>query len=194
MGRLSKIKQARQERGRRISGGGESNKQKRPRLDETDENLDPNGSLDVSLPSKSEDEAVQEQRTLPQFDISFEYMDHNVTHNTILPKQSKDAEIQCNFTDFVNISDTSLRGRRLISVSSLVKTMEIATAHTGLCKKGPVRFKTHSKQGLATKMYFNCGCGEIFIVKTDDEHESLKANEAIAWGCQVSATGFNSAI
>lgn len=89
--------------------------------------------------------------------------------------------------------DDALQGRRLVGILSLTTMIQAATQHATLCKKGPVKFKGSKKLGLSCKIIFTCGCNKKFAVGTDDENVSLTANEALAWGCQVSAIGFDDA-
>ncbi len=106
-----------------------------------------------------------------------------------------DVEIQCEESElreqstFSATNNSALNGRRLVSVFSLAKAMHNATRHTAFCKRGPISFTGGNKHGLSTSMTFACGCDEKFVVSTDDEQVSLNSNEALAWGCQVSAIG-----
>lgn len=143
-----------------------ANSLKRKRLDVSDENVDPDNVVT---------EEIDHENQIRKVDAETQWEEQEVPEN--LPR---------------NV-DTSLQGRRLISLFSLATTMTKATHHAALCKRGPVNFVTTTKQGLSTRVLFNCGCGKQFVFSTDDEQVSLNSNEALAWGCEVSAIGFSSA-
>ncbi len=102
------------------------------------------------------------------------------------------ASVQCE-DPVMKVTDVQISGRRLVGLASLAETMRSATLHAGQCKKGPVAFKGSTKKGMTTSVYFSCGCGKTFKIGSDDEKVTMAANDALAWGCQVSATGFESA-
>lgn len=154
---------------------------RRIKLSINDENNDPNNASKPQF----EDKAIQ-------CDPIPEFQDKETQCNQL--QVVEDKGIQCEPSNDIRTLGASLDGRRLVSLSSLVSTVQNATSHSNKCNKGPIRFHHSTKQGLATKVYFKCGCGKIFFVSTDNDHESLKANDALAWGCQISATGFLSAI
>jgi len=85
---------------------------------------------------------------------------------------------------------TNLVGRRLVAANSLVKTVEDMCNHSRECPIGPVVFRNEAKAGLHTKQIFECPCGALFELSSDDNDVTLNANAAVSWGCQASASGF----
>lgn len=63
----------------------------------------------------------------------------------------------------VAVVDADISGRRLVGLASLTEVMTNATHHASKCRKGPVSFQGTTKKGMATKVFFSCGCGKKFV-------------------------------
>jgi len=82
-------------------------------------------------------------------------------------------------------------GRRLVGVQSILRFVEQSNSHAKSCKKYRLSPCTEIQSGLDSNLRFQCFCGFVISLDSNDEGSTLPANKALAWGCQNSAIGYD---